>query len=1060
MVICGSCGLESSTPLNFCPNCGASLQPIDGQPREVRKTVTVLFSDICGSTSLGERTDPETLRHVMARYFDAMRAVIELHGGTVEKYIGDAIMAVFGIPALHEDDALRAVRAAAEMRDVLADLNEALNTQQGVRIAARTGINTGHVVAGAPGTGPTLVTGDAVNVAARLEQSAAPGDIVIGPETFRLVRHAVEADPLEPLQLKGKADRVAAYRLSQVTQGAAPTPRRLDSPMVGREDELMMMQQALATVTRERRCHLFTILGHAGAGKSRLVREFLPLLSGAQVFQGRCLSYGHGITYFPAAGAIKQAAGIEDGDTTQEVCLKLDTLFESEAHRGVIRERLLQILGLSDSPATPQENWWAVRKLFERLANDGPVVVVFDDIHWGEPSFLDLIEYLVARSRDAPILLVCVARPELLDQREGWGEKADATTIRLDPLPEAACDLILDNLLGSAEVPERARTRIMRAAEGNPLFIEEMVGMLVDQGHLARRGSSWVATSDLSDLAVPATIQALIAARLDRLDLEERLVVEAAAVVGKVFHFEGVRHLTSAELHPKLSAHLGTLVRKELIRRDHTEMAGNEGFRFRHILIRETAYSSMPKRHRAELHQRFAGWLTSAAGERLTEYEEILGYHYEQAYILRRELGLPSHEDDSLASRAVVHLSSSAHRAFARGDLSAAEDLFRRAVGLEPDPQAVLALQLDLIEALIERGDLEGAEVSLNEINISDLERDGLDTRAQILRLLLEIFLDPEGAGARSRETVEQLIPRLEQAGDDRTLAKAYRLLGVVSNLEARFELMVEASEKAIDHARRAGDLWEESENANWLVQGLWIGPTPGPDAFVRHERIAARYPGSLKLQLSLQQWEGEWRAWQGDFAAGTALVAQARAQMLELGLEAWYLATAMHVGWVALITRYLEEAERPLREAYARLEEIGEKSYLSTIAAILSEVLLDMGDDAEARRFAALSRESAATDDYASQVWWRGVEARVSAHESRFDAAEDLAREAVNFGDQTDSPWMRGDPRRHLGVILEEAGRHEEARNFLEQARAIYERKGIAPRVNELTTLLSQLPY
>ncbi|HEY7283157.1 MAG TPA: adenylate/guanylate cyclase domain-containing protein, partial [Actinomycetota bacterium] len=413
---CPSCGRENPEGFAFCGFCGAALDAAPPQGREVRKTVTIVFSDVTGSTELGERLDPETLRRVMSRYFDAMRAVIERHGGTVEKFIGDAVMAVFGIPVLHEEDALRGVRAAWEMREELAALNEQLRPERGVTIAVRTGVNTGEVVAGDPASGQTLVTGDTVNTAARLEQAAAPGEILLGDVTYRLVRDAVEVETVEPLELKGKAEPVPAHRLLDVAPEAAGHARHLDSPMVGRNRELSLIRESFDRAVSERECHLFTLLGAAGVGKSRLVEEFIGATSGATVLRGRCLPYGEGITFYPVADVVRQAMGEHDMGSG------VDALIEDEERAPMVVERLAAVLG-EDSAAGigTEEMFWAVRTLFEGIAHRNPLVVVFDDIHWGEPTFLDLVDHVAGWSRDAPILLLCVARPELLDVRPTWG---------------------------------------------------------------------------------------------------------------------------------------------------------------------------------------------------------------------------------------------------------------------------------------------------------------------------------------------------------------------------------------------------------------------------------------------------------------------------------------------------------------------------------------------------------------------------------------------------------------------------------------------------------------
>jgi class 3 adenylate cyclase len=568
MTLCPKCGKENPEGFRFCGFCSSLLVVADAVPAEVRKTVTIVFCDVTGSTDLGDRLDPETMRRVMSRYFSEMRAILERHGGTVEKFIGDAVMSVFGIPRLHEDDALRAVRAALEMQRRLGELNESFEREQGVRLQVRTGVNTGEVVAGDPSTQQSFASGDAVNVAARLEQAAPAGQILVGERTWRLVKDAAYAEAVEPLELKGKGGRVAAFRLLRVATSTARAPGRLHSPMVGRDSERQLFEQAYQRAVRERSCILFTILGSAGVGKSRLVTESLiPLRTEARIIQGTCLSYGDGITFWPLVEVVRQAADITDVDSPEEARLKVRALVQGTENQDLVADRVAEVIGLGASSTASEELFWGVRKLLEAIARDGPVVVVFDDIHWAEPTFLDLIDHIADWSRDAAIFLVCIARQDLLDMRPSWGGgKLVAASILLEVLHEEECERLIENLLGTGAVDPAVRERILGSAEGNPLFVEEMFSMLVDDGLLEQTDGRWVARSDLSTIALPATIHALVAARLDLLESKERQVIERAAVAGEVFHSGAIWDLASDALRPYISNRVLSLVRKELVR--------------------------------------------------------------------------------------------------------------------------------------------------------------------------------------------------------------------------------------------------------------------------------------------------------------------------------------------------------------------------------------------------------------------------------------------------------------------------------------------------------------
>ncbi|TMB84226.1 MAG: zinc-ribbon domain-containing protein [Chloroflexi bacterium] len=626
MIACPSCGAENAESARFCSSCGSQLRP-DGAVHESRKTVTVLFCDAAASTSVGERIDAESLRAVMTRYFDAMRAVVERHGGVVEKFIGDAMMAVFGVPRVHEDDALRAVRASLGIRERLLDLDKSLRSERGVSIEWRTGLNTGEVVAGDTGTGHRFVTGDAVNVAARLEQAAAPGEILLGEATYRLVHDAVQVEPATELSLKGKSAPVAAYRLlGEAT--AESRVSRLQSPVVGRERPRRLLDEAWQQVVSERVCHLFTILGAAGVGKSRIVSDFVERHAAeSRAVYGRCLAYGEGITYWPLGEVVRALAGITDEDDAAAARSRIEAFLQGETDAKVIAERLAAAIGLVEARATPEETAWAARRFLEAVASNDALVVVVDDLQWAELAMLDLVDHIATWTLDAPIMLICLAREELLDARPAWGGgKRSATTITLEPLNESESGDLVANLIGGTELPNAVRDRIVAASEGNPLFVEELLGMLMDEGVLVADDGHWKPVRDLAELSVPPTINALLAARLDGLPSPERAVLERGAVEGKVFHRGAISELVPEAERRELPVQLLALTRKELVRPDRSEFAGEEAYRFRHLLIRDAAYQAMPKATRAELHARFADWLGRVAGDRLAEYEEIIAY--------------------------------------------------------------------------------------------------------------------------------------------------------------------------------------------------------------------------------------------------------------------------------------------------------------------------------------------------------------------------------------------------------------------------------------------------
>ena len=716
MSACSACGHRAPDGAVFCPACGTRLAGAAASGDEERKVVTVLFCDLAGSTSMGERLDAESVRGVLGRYFSAMESVLRRHGGTVEKFIGDAIMAVFGIPELHEDDALRAVRAAVEMRTELSALNEELETRWGVRLAVRTGINTGEVVAGDSVGRHAFVTGDEVNVAARLEQAAPPGEIYIDADTHRLVRDAVDAKPVAPLSLKGKSEPIRAFTLIGVSPDAPGVARRLNSPLVGREAELALLREAVDAVRRERRTALASIVGPAGAGKSRLLAELADgLAPDERVLTGRCLSYGEGITFWPVAEVLRSAAGINGDDSTDAARAKVALLVAGSDDAEAIVAHVADLLGLGDAASSAAEGLWAVRMVLESLARTGPLVVAFDDVQWAEPAFVELIEYLAGDVSGAPILLVVLARTELVEARPDLLERA-GPALALEPLSALEMRLLVENLLGGGTVDDPVLEAVVGAAGGNPLFVEELIHVLVDEARLRREGDRWAASGALALTATPPTIHSLIAARLDRLPRAERAVLERASVAGTAFWPAAVRALSHADARRDVDGRLEELVDKQFVAPAEVRLGGERGFAFNHALVRDVTYQGLLKASRADLHERFAMWLEETAGVRAGEYREIVAYHLEQAY--RYLVGLQAADDRSggLAARAAAALGSAGERALARGDMHAAVGLLERASALlNEDEPARHDLALKLGIALAGTGQLSRVGSMLRE---------------------------------------------------------------------------------------------------------------------------------------------------------------------------------------------------------------------------------------------------------------------------------------------------------------------------------------------------------
>ena len=1045
MVACSVCGEENPERARFCLNCGTPIATARG--REARKVVTVVFSDLAGSTSLGERLDPESLGRVMARWFQAMRAVLERHGGTVQKFIGDAVMAVFGIPALHEDDAVRAVRAAAELRRGLEGLNRDLLRDWGVTLAMRTGINTGEVVAGDPNVGDALVLGDAVNVAARLEQAATPGEVLLGEPTWRLVRDAVTVEPVAPLTLKGKGQPVAAFRLLSVTPGVPGHARRLDAPMVGRERPLRLLRVVFEAAAGDGACHLVTVLGAAGVGKSRLVAEFLAEMGGqATVLRGRCLSYGEGITYWPVTELLRAAAGLTDADGPDAARAKLEAALAGEERAAPIADRLVGLLGLAEPTGSPEELPWAVRRLLEALARDRPLVVMLDDLHWAEPTLLDLVEHVADWSRDAPILLCCLARPELLEARPGWGGgKLNASSLLLQPLGAADSERLVEHLLGRVMLAEAARRHIVETAEGNPLFVEELLGMLIDDGLLVHADGGWAPTADLAAIPVPTSIATLLTARMDQLDHEQRAVVGSASVIGQTFYRDAVAELSADADPAAVGGSLTALVRKELVRHAASDLAGQDAFRFRHMLLRDAAYAGLPKALRAELHERFAGWLERAAGERLREHPELLAHHLEQAYRLRAELGPVDERGRALASSAAERLTQAGRRALALGDMPAVAKLLQRAVELLPaDAPGRPELLVDLGSALLETGAIEQADAALAEAAAA-VDPAGNPRRAWRVRLDCSLLRFVHGRERRSTDEVgreaERAVAALTELGDDTGLGKAWLLLGEVHNVRGRMAAMAQAAERAMGHALSAGDLPTVDLAIARLGIALPFGPMPAEEAIGRARELLDQTRGRRRSEAWTLRALARLEAKRGRFTEARALLAQGEAIVDELGLRFSVALFALTSGEIEALAGEPVAAEQQLRLCYELSKRLGDRQYIA-VAPNLAEVLHQLGRDEEALRFTE-EVEAAAEPDVPEQFLWRKARAKVLAARGVGEQAERLAREAVRLAERTDHLEEHADALMTLAEVLRRAGRAAEAEPALEEALRLSEQKG-----------------
>jgi tetratricopeptide (TPR) repeat protein len=923
------------------------------------------------------------------------------------------------------------------MRIALATLNEDLDRDHGITLACRIGVNTGEVVAG---TGErTIATGDAVNIAARLEQAASPGEILLGEETFALVRNAVIVEPIDAVRAKGKTDPVPAFRLIEVTPGVAGFARHLDAPMVGRERELALLQGAFERTVNDRACQLFTVLGVGGVGKSRLMSAFLDDLGDrATVLRGRCLPYGEGITFYPLAEALLEIAELNEADSPETARAQLAALAGSGKDAGRIAELVGQAIGFGGRTA-PEETLWAVRMLLEQLATHRPLVFAIDDLQWAEPKFLELVEHVADLARDAPILLACMARPELLDDHPGWaGGKLNATSILIEPLGPEECGALVANLLADDALDDAVRTRIAEAAEGHPLYAEEMTGLLVDEGRLVLKEGRWVATTDLSDVPVPPTISALLTARLDRLPMDERRFVEIASVMGQVFYSNAVRVLAGGE-PDRVSTGITSLVRKQFVRPERSDVPGTDALAFRHLLVRDAAYDGISKASRAELHERFAEWLDAAGGS-LGEQDEIVGYHLEQAYRFRVELGAMGERERQLSDAAGRRLAAAGERAVARSDYSASVNLLSRAATLlDPDDPQRLGFLPDLGGGLYEAGDFDGARTVFDEAieRATSSGDEQMRMHAVIKRWLTSLEEGPEYA-VRASSDAERALAVFEAAGDERGLSRAWQLLSEVRFSRGELANAERELEPALVHARNANDLGEQTAIYARLGTLFARGPTPVGEAIRRCEDILAETEGNRTIAGAMYHPLAHMKARQGEFEEAFRLGIMCRDIHRENGAMWSYWVYAEILWDVKMLAGEPADALEVLSEGYEQIERMGETFPL--LSSWLAQSLYALGrfDEAERRAQAAVD----AVDDEFGRSAGKGALARVWAQRGRVEEAERMAREAVAYFERTDYGVERTTALLDLTEVLRLAGRPEEAVATLRDALGLFEQR------------------
>jgi class 3 adenylate cyclase/tetratricopeptide (TPR) repeat protein len=855
MISCPNCGRSNPEDARFCLNCGHALVMRVGA--EERRRVTALFADLVSSTALSDRHDPEVVRAVVSEFFERATTEIHRYGGTAEQFRGDAVMAVFGLHQAHEDDPERAVRAAFAVRDALAELAPAAAERHGIALQVRIGVEAGEVVVGDPFGGSTMATGDALNVAARLETQAQPGEIIVGVAVHEATRRAIAYEPAGTWELAGKAEAIPAWRALAPTAepGQARGIEGHRAPLTGRDEELALLREAGRRVRHERKPILFTLLGVPGVGKSRLVEELGSELvaDGWRVVRGRCLPYGEGITYWPLGEIVRDVAGIGADQSSAEAIAHLRAVAPDDA----TADWLAFAIGLTPGPpaegeALDREIAVAIRRLVEAASAERPLLIVAEDIHWAEPPLLDLLEYLATWTRDRPVLILALARPDLLDHRPAWGAgRMEASRLQLEPLTRAETTALVGALLAVDGLPDRLRDQILDRAEGNPLFVEETIRLLLERGAVVEREGRWVAAESIGELEVPETIEALIRARLDALPRAERSVIQGASVIGRVFQ----RSALATVMEEPVEASLEEAILRDLV---SEEPATDPSYRFKHIAIRDVAYGSLPKARRAELHQRTVAWLRDWAGDRRDEFVEIEAHHLEAAAVLEREL--EGRADPDLVRQAVTALQRGAAKAAARDDLPAVIAFAKRALALEPaDAERRLELETVLFEALFESGDFSAGRSLAQQVADTAGAAGRRDLRGRaLLRVGLDAAVGTGGERDRPRGVALLLEAReeLQAAGDPLHESDVLYYLGFGGLLDGDLDAALGAWQGAAELARAAGDPSREIRALQRVTHALFeVGRREEAEQLL--ERTAA-LAADLSRVTQAQVWKSQ----------------------------------------------------------------------------------------------------------------------------------------------------------------------------------------------------------
>jgi predicted ATPase/class 3 adenylate cyclase len=1072
MRVCPRCAQENPDVARFCLACGTPLAAPTPTAEE-RKLITVLFTDIVGSTAKAEQLDPEDVRARLAPYYRRLRRELERFGGTVEKFIGDAVVALFGAPLAHEDDPERAVRAALAIRDAIHELNA---EDEWLDLNVRIGVNTGEalVVLGAKASeGEGMAAGDVMNTAARLQSAAPVNGVLVGELTYRSTRDVIDYVDAAPIAAKGKTEPVAVWEAVNARDTTARPAS--GTALVGRERELETLITLWETVIRERRPGLATVVGEPGIGKSRLLDELACRAADVgPVHWGRCLPYGEGITYWPISEIVKSAAGILQSDPRETVAEKLDRFLEGLGTRDLdelrtIASALSNVIGI---PTTPRGTYaaaqigqgelhWGIRRTLQLLARERPALFVFEDLHWAEPTLLELITYVTAAETESPLLLVGSARPEL---EESFALPTSANgrsrAIRLDTLSEEEGVALLADLVGDPAVTESpVASALIRNTGGNPLFLGETVRMLRDEGLVDAR--AW-ATATIEDLPVPTSVQGLISSRLDRLEPRDKHLAHNAAVIGSVFWAGAVEHLAAPDTNGKGPLHadeaLASLAARDFVRRNATSsVAGEDEYAFTHILIRDVAYGQIPKGRRMQLHVRFADWVTILAGS-ADEFVEIVAWHLEQACRISHEVARAPIEPPTVAASGA--LANAAHRAELREGLPEAQRYYTRALDVLTEEDHERGVELRLRRAAISMmlGELKGASEELEEVaaDASALGRRDLECEASLL------IGDIDQRQGRASQSRTRLTDAARLAAEIRDARLRIQVAFVSAALRYDFEGDFET---AIDDVRNAIAIAEEIDERELRAEGhlrvsimlMNLGRFEEAELELTRCLVVAGELGSRKVEAEATCWLGSVKYYRGERGEGRRLASQAREWLERTGDSYFVAQNYVLLARYALLERDAVRAEAELREGIPVALEIGGWILVDTYG-FLVECLLAQGRLDEAREVVSFAARSLPEEDSYARAALLRAEALVAAAGGESLAAATAFSESLRLLEGLNLGVELAETRVALGRALRAFGDAGSARTVFQLARSSFTRMGLRTLVENVDRELAEL--